>query len=65
MTLKKIQEHTTRCKYDVNTTEKMVKSSFGEKVLAKIESNNDNTKMVSIDLFSGASEEEFLVSYPR
>ena len=41
------------------------KSSLVEKVLAKIESNNDNIKTVSIDLFSVASEEEFLELYAR
>jgi hypothetical protein len=41
------------------------KSSLVEKVLAKIELDSDNIKIVSIDLFSVASEEEFLELYAR
>lgn len=41
------------------------KSSLVEKVLAKIESKSDNIKVVSIDLFSVGSEEEFLELYAR
>jgi hypothetical protein len=41
------------------------KSSLVEKVLAKIESKHNHIKTVSIDLFSVASEEEFLELYAR